>query len=196
MELKRNSNEDIGDWFTPLLELKNQVDGAPEAITPVMFKTHVFTSLPDAFAVTSKIQQNNINAIIEEVIEALKEDEKVGEMRVKTEPTTDAFVAARGRSEHGLFGRGGGRGFTTCNNTLWCSFYCSATHSTEACRSRHRPEQRQLHDTDFECFYCGERGHYQRDCPIKHRGEQAEARASKRVKVEVDLGEKEAGGGH
>ena len=57
MELKPTSGESIGDWFTKLLELKNQVKGTPEAITPVMFKTHVFTSLPDSFEVTSKIQQ-------------------------------------------------------------------------------------------------------------------------------------------
>ena len=196
MELKPDSNEDIGDWFTRLLKLKNQVDGTPEAITPVMFKTHVFTSLPDAFEVTSKIQQNNPNATIEEVIEALKEDEKIRKMRVKTEPTTDAFVAARGRGGHGSFGRGRGRGFTTRNNSLWCSFCRSATHSTEACRSRHRPEQKRLRDNELECFYCGQCGHYQRDCPIKQCGEQAKARASKRVKVEVNLGEREAGAGH
>ena len=130
MELKPDSNKDIGDWFTGLLELKNQVDGTPEAITLVMVKTHVFTSLPDAFEVTSKIQQNNPNATIEEVIEALKEDQKIRKMRVKTEPTTDAFVAAQGRGGHRSFGRGRGRGFTTWNNSLECSFCRSATHST------------------------------------------------------------------
>lgn len=54
MELKPTPGESSGDWFTKLLELKNQVGGTPEAITAVMFKTHEFISLPVSFEVTSK----------------------------------------------------------------------------------------------------------------------------------------------
>ena len=113
MELKPSPNEAIGEWFTRLLELKNQVDRTAEAITPVMFKTHVFTSLPDSFEVTSKIQQNNPEATIEEIIEALKEDEKIRGMRFKSETTNDAFVASRGRGGLSSWpGKGRGRGFS------------------------------------------------------------------------------------
>ena len=198
MELKPSTGKAIGDWFTKLLELKNQVDGTPEAITPVMFKTHVFTSLPDSFEVTSKIQQNNFNATLEEVIEALKEDEKIRNMRVHSEATTDAFIMTRGRSAYGnSTGRGRGRGFTPRGAPTWCSFCRSGKHVTEACRSKRQVElKRSLDAQEAECFYCGENGHLQRDCLIKQKGEKARARASKRVKAEVHLGESEADAGH
>lgn len=199
MELKPVPGEGIGDWFTKLLELKNQVEGTPEAITAVMFKTHVFTSLPDTFEVTSKIQQNNPDATLEEVIEALKEDEKIRNMRMKPEVTQspDAFFAARGRGTYGVpGGRGRGRGLTPRMGSTWCSFCRSGTHSTEACRSKRQFENKRSRDSlELECFYCGEAGHVQRDCSVKHKGEQANARATKRVRVDVSLGEKEADAG-
>lgn len=198
MELKPTSGESIGDWFTKLLELKNQVKGTPEAITPVMFKTHVFTSLPDSFEVTSKIQQNNPEATLEEVIEALKEDEKIRDMRTRSEGTNDAFYTTRGRGGYGpLANRGRGRGYVTRSSSMWCSFCQSGTHSNDVCRSKRRHDLKRSRDTtDLECFYCGEGGHIQRECPIKQKGEMAKVRAAKKVKVDVNLGEKEAGAGH
>ena len=197
MELKPAPGEAIGNWFTKLLELKNQVAGTPEAITPVMFKTHFFTSLPESFEVTSKIQQNNPDATIEEVIEALKEDEKIRNMRVKPEATTEAFATTGGRRGFGqVQGRGRGRGYGNRSSSNWCSFCRSGTHTTEACRSKRQSDLKRTSEAASECFHCGESGHYQRECPAKQKGEQAKARVAKRVKVDVNLGEKEAGGGH
>lgn len=199
MELKPVPGEAIGEWFTKLLELQNQVDGTPEAITPVMFKTHVFTSLPDSFEVTSKIQPNNPEATIEEIIEALKEDEKIRGMRTRTESTNDAFqVAATGGqgSPSSWARRGRGRGYPARSSFTWCSFCRSGTHTTKACRSKKQLEQKRSRDSNgVECFYCGENEHFQRECPTKRKGEQAKERAAKRVKVEANLGEREAGDG-
>ena len=197
MELKPTPGDSIGDWFTKLLELKNQVAGTAEAITPVLFKTLVFTSLPDSFEVTSKIQQNNPDATVEEVIEALKEDEKIRNMRNKPEVATDAFVVTRGRGGYGFPGaRGRGRGQAFKSGSTWCSFCRSGTHMTEACRSKRQFELKRSRESfDSECFYCGEGGHIQRDCMVKHKGKQAKLRASKRLKADVNLGEKEADAG-
>lgn len=197
MELKPTAGEPIGEWFTKLLELKNQVVNTPEAITDVMFKTHVFTSLPDSFEVTSKIQQNNPNATIEEVIEALKEDEKIRNMRIKPDATTDAFLSTRGRGTfRSHLGRGRGRGLSSGSSNNWCSFCRSGTHMTEDCRSRRQFDlKRSREAAGLDCFYCGESGHMQRDCPTKLKGEQAKARAMKRTRVEANVSEKEAGPG-
>lgn len=62
----------------------------------LMFKTHVFTSLRDSAEVTSKIQQNNLDVTLEEVIEALREGGKIWGMRVKNQTDTEAFFVTRG----------------------------------------------------------------------------------------------------
>ena len=200
MQLKPPVGDSIGEWFTKLLELKNQVKGTPEAITPIMFKTHVFASLPDSFEVTSKIQQNNPTANLEEVIEALKEDEKIREMRTKLESTTNAFYTARGRNTRGYGSparRVRGRGYPSHGGSLWCSFCRSGAHSTEVCRSKRQHDSLKwtCQNTETECFYCGEIGHCQRECPVKQKGELAKIQAAKKVMVDVNLDEKEADAG-
>lgn len=68
--LRPTPSEQIGDYFIKLLELRNQINNTPEAISDVAFRTHIFASLPAAFAVSSKIQQNRPNASIEATLDA------------------------------------------------------------------------------------------------------------------------------
>ena len=200
MELKPTVGDRIVERFTKLLKLKNQAEGTPEAITPIMFKTHVFASLPDSFEVTSKIRQNNPMATLEEVIKTLKEDKKIRDMRTKLESTTDAFYTARGRDIRGYESpaqRDRGRGYAFHGGLLWCSFCGSGMHSTEVCRSKRQHDSLKWtrENTETECFYCGEIGHFQRESPVKQKAGVAKVRAAKKVKIDANLGEKEADAG-
>ena len=203
MGLKPIPGKPIAEWFGRLLELRNQVIGTDEAITDVMFKTHIFTSLPESFEVTAKIQQSNPNATVDIVIEALKEDEKIRSMRVNPDAGTEAFYSNRGR--------GRGRGDSSHSphyRGRWCSVCRSTTHNTEDCRSRRRQGESKRSNTQeeksgshlaasqVECYHCGEKGHKRDNCPIKRKGDEVWERSTKRVKREANLGESEAGGGH
>jgi hypothetical protein len=83
----------IGDYFSLLLEIRNQIVGSSEAISDVAFQTHIFSSLPPVFKVVGKILQNRADASIEEIIDALKEDERIRAMRTQPAATTDMYYS-------------------------------------------------------------------------------------------------------
>jgi hypothetical protein len=76
----------ISDYLSSLLEIWNQIVSSSEAISNLAFRTHIFSSLPPVFDVMGKILQNRTNTSIEEIIDTLKEDERIRAMR--TQPTT------------------------------------------------------------------------------------------------------------
>ncbi|KAH8152155.1 uncharacterized protein LAJ45_03581 [Morchella importuna] len=93
MALRPVPGAPIGDYFSRLLELRNQIAGTEEAISDIAFKTHIFSTLPTSFEVTSKIQQNRADATIENIIDALKEDESIRSMRTQPDSMTEAFYS-------------------------------------------------------------------------------------------------------
>lgn len=210
--LRPTPGEPIGDYFTKLMELRNQINGTPEAISDVAFRTHVFASLPSAFEVTAKIQQNRPDAIIESIIDALKEDESIRAMRVQPDANTDAFMS---RGDRGGYRGGRGRYGLRSNNTnrsypegQWCTFCNTPTHNTTDCRSKqfgsgskrqHENSSNVAEDSGPTCWHCGDTGHRISKCPIKRRGDEARAKGPKRLKPEANVasvhGEREAGGG-
>jgi hypothetical protein len=70
----------IGNYFSSLLEIRNQIVGSSEAISDVPLQTHIFSSLPPVFEVIGKILQNRADATIEEIIDTLKEDKRIYSM--------------------------------------------------------------------------------------------------------------------
>lgn len=196
--------EQIGDYFAKLLELQNQISGTPEAISDVVFKTHVFASLPAAFEVTAKIQQNRPNATIKSILDSLKEDESIRGMCVQPDASTEAFFSHTNSSNHQR-GRGLGR-FNFLNHPnqkgQWCTFCNTLTHNRANCRSKQFATGAKRHQEDTTaaseetgpiCWYCAENGHRISKCPIKRRGDEACAKGLKRQRVKANLGEKKAG---
>jgi hypothetical protein len=94
MSMKPIPGAPIGDYFSSLLEIHNQIVGCSEAISDVAFRTHIFSSLPPVFEVTGKILQNRADATIEEIIDALKEDERIRSMRTQPAATTDVYYSS------------------------------------------------------------------------------------------------------
>jgi hypothetical protein len=80
MSMKPLPGAPIGNYFSSLLEIRNQIVGSSEAISDVAFQTHIFSSLPPVFEVTGKILQNRADTTIEEIIDALKEDKRIRSM--------------------------------------------------------------------------------------------------------------------
>jgi hypothetical protein len=89
----------IGDYFSSLLDVRHQIVASSEAISDVAFRTHIFSSLPPVFEVTGKILQNRADASIEEIIDALKEDERIRAMRTQPTATMDVYYSSS--SNHG-----------------------------------------------------------------------------------------------
>ena len=212
MTLRPAQGKPIGDSLASLLEIRNQIAGIPEAISDVACKTHIFTSPPEVLEVTVKIQQSRSDSTVESIIAALKEDERIRMMKTAPDATTEAFhsTTSRGGSRTGASrwpsSRGHGRG---SGNRTWCSFCNTGSHTFEDYSSKDRDST--AWNTAMSaavgtrpaplCWHCGESGHRQGDCPVKHRGDEARARGRKRQKVEeavaqtAQLGERDGGSG-
>lgn len=76
-ELRPVPGAPINEYFTQLLEIRNQLAGTAKAISDIVFKIHVFFTLPAIFDVTARMQQNMPNTTIESILDALKEDERI-----------------------------------------------------------------------------------------------------------------------
>jgi hypothetical protein len=98
MSMKPVPGAPIGDYFSSLLEIQNQIVRSSEAISDVAFWTHIFSSLPPVFEVMGKILQNRADTSIEEIINTLKEDERIRAMR--TQPTAVMDVYYSSSSNH------------------------------------------------------------------------------------------------
>ena len=212
MTLRPVQGKPIGDYLASLLEIRNQIAGTPEAISDVACKTHIFTSLPEVFDMTVKIQQSRSDSTVESIIDALKEDERIRMMKTAPDATTEAFhsTTTRGGPSRGASrwrsGRGRGRG---SGNRTWCSFCNTGSHTLEDCWSKDRDSTAGNTATSAAvgarpaplCWHCGESGHRQGDCPVKRRGDEARAGGRKRKKVEeavaqtAQLGERDGGSG-
>jgi hypothetical protein len=140
----------IGDYFSSLLEIRNQIVGPSEAISDIAFQTHIFSSLPPVFEVTGKILQNRADASIEEIIDALKEDERIRAMRTQPATATDVYYSSS--SNHGsgqCRGRGQGTSHGGAYNkeNRWCNVCQTSTHNMEKCYFKAEPSNKRHCDT-------------------------------------------------
>ena len=191
MTLRPAKGKPIREYLASLLEIKNQLTGTPEKISDIACKMHIFTSLPDVFDVTLKIQQNRPDATIMSIIDALKEDEKIRMMKTLPDATTEAFYTEGGRGSY----RGGSRGGhgrargSGGGDSLGCSHCNTRMHSLEECWSKGRARAQAPTATPAAagtpaglagasrapalCWHCGDEGHRQTECPIKRHGDAA-----------------------
>jgi hypothetical protein len=134
-ELRPKPGAPIGDYFSQLLEIRNQIAGTDEAISNAAFKTHLFKTLPLAFAITTKIQRNRTdNPSIEQIIDALKQDEAACSIETLPDAATEAFHSAgparRGKQRYncGSYDRS-----SKPSGSRWCSIWENPRHNTEDC---------------------------------------------------------------
>ena len=196
-ELRPTPGAPIDDYFTQLLEIHNQIAGTAEAISDIAFKIHVFSTLPAVFDVTARMQQNMPNATIESILDALKEDERIRQMRSLPDAATEALVTQGQRGFRG----GKRRGRSPPSSSLWCSFCGTATHNLVDCRSKATPRRPKGESSNavtgtgtstMICYHCAEVGHRVATCPIKRRADEARQNDRKRPRLDAHLGEREA----
>jgi hypothetical protein len=84
----------IGDYFPSLLKIFNQIVGSSKAISNVAFWIYIFSSLLPIFEVIGKILQNRANVTIEEIIDTLKEDERIYAMQTQPTATTNIYYSS------------------------------------------------------------------------------------------------------
>jgi hypothetical protein len=172
----------IADYFTELEEIRSQIAGTEEAISDTAFKTHIFNSLPAAFAMTINNQQNRPEATVESICNALIEDERLRSMKTSADAAAEALTANSKPYRR---------------QRKWCDFCKRTSHSTAECWSKDNPRNPQLNTNrkgayksnanpnptgkrtrnDFEedkstsskvvCYYCCEPGHTSTVCPIR-----------------------------
>jgi predicted transcriptional regulator len=211
MSCKPVQGESIDNWFTKLKDISGRLIGTEEEIHENFFKNHIFNNLPSEFAMTAAILQEKSKLNAEEVMTRLLNNERaramrnesLGETMTASEETIEAHLttSGQGRGRGSNRGRGRGRGFGRGNATSnrWCTFCCTGTHNTEDCRSKqygHRKKRqydetvtgegtgKQGNNESITCFYCGQKGHYQDNCPVRKLGEQARSNVKKKVKTE------------
>ena len=153
--LRPTPGKPIGDYFAELLRIRNEIAGTPEAIPDVAFRIHIFNTIPPIFEITGRIMACRPNLTAEQLIDALKEDERLRTLRTNHPATTDAFTAStettnpnttelknnithRGHGGGRGLGRGRGRGGNqqqdrNGNQQRWCTFCETRTHNTVHC---------------------------------------------------------------
>jgi len=167
----------INTYFSQLLAIKNQLDGSAEAISDSMFKNHIYTTLPPMSQVIIVILQSRADVSIQEVLNALKEHGQNQAMTVTPDALSDALYTQQGGRRGNHRGRGGrgahhGRGNHQGKerSQRWCDWCKNGTHMTANCWNKEKNNKRAQDQTPNDCYYCGEEGHRQTDCPAKSRG--------------------------
>jgi hypothetical protein len=162
----------IGEYFSDLTELRNQIAGTDEKISDTAFKTHIFNTMPAVFEMTVKFQQNLPNASVSDIMEALQEDERLRMMRNQTDAAADALASKA----------------VTKKGKKYCDFCNTSTHNIDKCWSKNSKKNRRTQknsngkrdkssedeaDDDDSgsdtCYYCTEPGHRAPQCPLKKK---------------------------
>jgi hypothetical protein len=175
--LRPIAGQPINSYFSRLLDVKNQLVGTPEAISEAEFKNHIFTSLPSMFDVIVINLQSRADATIQEVLDALKEHEQNHAMTVKPDSVSKALYTEKGGRSGNQQGRGGrgdhhGRGNYQGKECpqKWCDCCKTGTHRTANCWYKEKNNKRAQEQGLNGCYYCGEEGHMQNDCPARRKG--------------------------
>jgi len=96
----------INNYFSKLLKFYNQLAGTPEAISDMVLKNQIFTTLPEMFKVNIKMLQTRADVTIKQVLSDLRECEQNEALATKPDASSEALYSQQG----GRGGRRGGRG--------------------------------------------------------------------------------------
>ena len=93
-------------YFAELLDITTELTGSEEAVSDVVLKNHIYTTLPPAYAVTIEILQSHSRVTVIEVMDALNKYETNRSMTTKPDAISEALYTQQG----GKGGQGGYQG--------------------------------------------------------------------------------------
>ena len=96
----------LNAYFAELLDITTELAGSEEAVSDLVLKNHIYTTLPQAYAVTIEILQSRARVTVQEVMDALNECETNRSMTTKPDAVSEALYTQQG-GRGGRGGRGG-----------------------------------------------------------------------------------------
>jgi hypothetical protein len=160
--------EPIAVYFGRLKQFQEKLAGTPEAITDRTVKTHIFSTLPREFDVQKQVLelQPEDNLTLQTVMDAMKnyemrhletlrrlaKDTKVSENN--TAATSGAALQAAAAPQR-------------------CTYCRKNGHDYKSCFRRRKRNRSDNESNGILCYYCGEKGHIRRICPVVKKAKQA-----------------------
>jgi len=161
--LRPTPEQPVNAYFAELLDITTELAGSEEAVSDVVLKNHIYTTLPPAYAFTIEILQSRARVTVQEVIDALNECETNRSMTTKSDAISEALYTQQGgRGRGGYQGRYQGN---ECSQKQWCDLCKTGSHTTANCRNKNKRPRDQI-----DCYYCGEEGHMKNECPARRKG--------------------------
>jgi len=174
------AGEPIDQYFTRLLNYRTQLESTPNAILDEVFKTKIYSTLPDEFNTTIEIAQSSKDSL-HDILDSFRRNESTRAIKAGTTGTTAVDTNSAMISGTALHTQNGGHGGKRSNddrsrNRTYCTNCKITNHSTKDCRKHKRNDN----DNDKEaCYYCGLPGHFEKDCRHKKQAEEMKKKKRK-----------------
>jgi hypothetical protein len=164
----------IAVYFGRLKQFQEKLAGTPEAITDRTMKTHIFSTLPREFDVQKQVLelQPEDNLTIQTVMDAMKNYE-MRHLETLRRLAKDTSVSENNTAATS------GAALQAAAAPQRCTYCRKNGHDYKSCfRRRKRNRGDNLNDStaganSILCYYCGERGHIRRICPVTKKAKQA-----------------------
>lgn len=133
----------ISDYFSHLLELRNEIAGTAEQISDAGFKAHLWNTLPSSFQISVKVWQQKPNATIEEIMDGIRQDEEQASAQTLPQASGSALATVSGGHQQTSPAIGNTRFSNTRGGGNWaCTLHKTNSHSNASCRAQNSSASR------------------------------------------------------
>ena len=193
----KGTDEPITEYFRRLLQYRQQLHGTNDQISDDEFRTHIYTTLPDQFAMTIEVLMGRTpEPSVEDVIAAIQQKATTAAIAKDISDPNGNFSTAmyantnnnRGGHRGGFRGRGRGGRYQPYRK--YCHHCKMTNHNTKDCRKAppgSTPPTNATPPTNEsrKCYYCTRQGHLEKDCRTKKAA--LELRKGKKTSSSSDI---------
>jgi len=94
--LRPTPGQPLNTYFAELIDITTELTGSEEAVSDVVLKNHIYTTLPPAYAVTIEILQSCARVTVQEVMDAVNECKTNRSMTTKSDAISEALYTQQG----------------------------------------------------------------------------------------------------